>query len=132
MTIGTDYEPKYIELEDVPINGPDNYSSSDKRKAIYSAESALELDVNGGEVIPKDEITNAHKSAVMNYATHILTHGNEDSAQSTIGDMSQGTNTEYYTKFLDRYKSLVDNLISISSGSSNIFSVSVNTSDDYD
>lgn len=134
MSIETDYEPKYIDLEDVPLSGPDDYSSEDKRKAIYQAETKLELDVNSGEAIQQSEVIEAHRAAVMNYATHVLTHSAEDPSDVTLGDMQDGggTITDYSSDYLQHYHDLVDQINSSGVGSSNYgnFSVAVNYDED--
>lgn len=131
-SIETNYDPKYVSIDDVPISGPDNYTSAEKRKAIFNAESSLELDVNNGQMIESGEVLPAHRSAVMNLATHVLTHAAEEPSNVTLGDMADdgGTITEYSSRYLDEYNRLVSELTSISGGSSNTFSVSVNTNTD--
>lgn len=131
MSVETDYDPKYIGLEDVPISGPDDYSSEQKRKAIFHAESSLELDVNGGDEITQSEVVNAHRIAVMNLATHVLTHAAEEPSDVTIGDMASGggTATEYSSRYLDEYNRLVDKIqeSGVGGGGYGNFSVAVNS-----
>lgn len=129
MSIESDYEPKYVKsLDDVPLSGPDDYSPEDKRKALFSAETELELDVNGGDQIPAEQVTDSHRLAAINYATHDLTHAAADSSSPTLGDMSSGgTATQYASKYMETYNNLVDKILSTDEGSdSRNFSVSVN------
>jgi hypothetical protein len=139
MSVETDYQPKYVELEDVPLSGPDDYSSEEKRKALFHAEASLELDVNNGTPFEPDEITNSHRSAVINLATHVLTHAAEEPSDVTIGDMQSGggTVTEYSSRYLDEYQRIIEGLIESGSGGHGNFTVAVNSgvsseSDRYD
>jgi len=129
MSLETDYQPKYVTLEDVPLSGPDDYSTASKRKALFHAEASLELDVNNGEVIQPAEVSNSHKSAVINLATHVLTHAAEEPSDVTIGDMQSGggTITEYSSRYLEEYKRIVDALIESGSGGHGNFTVAVNS-----
>jgi hypothetical protein len=129
MSVETDYDPKYVELEDIPLSGPDDYSSEAKRKALFHAESSLELDANNGEEIQPGDLTNSHKSAVINLATHVLTHAAEEPSDVTIGDMQSGggTATEYSSRYLDEYKRIIEALVESGSGGHGNFSVAVNS-----
>ena len=129
MSVETDYQPKYVELEDVPLSGPDEYSSEEKRKALFHAEASLELDVNNGSSFDPDEISNSHRSAVINLATHVLTHAAEEPSDVTIGDMQSGggTITEYSSRYLDEYQRIVEGLIESGSGGHGNFTVAVNS-----
>jgi len=135
MSIETDYEPVYVGLEDIPLSGPDDYAGEAKRKALFHAESSLELDVNNGEQFEQNEVTNSHKSAVINLATHVLTHAAEEPSDVTIGDMQSGggTATEYSSRYLEEYQRIVDGLVESGSGGHGNFSIAVNTGEDrYD
>lgn len=130
MPIEDNYQPKYVEsLEDVPIAGPDiSYDDGDKRLALYHAESKLELDVNDGQEIPSDELTDSHKSAAMYLATHILTHAAADPADVTLGDMSSpGTEIDYSSHYLESYNNIIDSIQSANLGSGTQNSVAVNS-----
>lgn len=134
MSIETDYQPKYVGLDDIPLSGPDEYSSGEKRKALYHAESSLELDINSGVEIPEEEVISAHKSAVINLATHVLTHAAEEPSDVTLGDMQSGggTVTEYSSRYLDEYRRLIDKINETGIGDSDYgnFSKAVNTNTD--
>lgn len=135
MSVETDYNPQYVELDDVPISGPDDYKPEEKRKALFHAESSLELDVNNGKTIQKEDLTNSHRSAVMNLATHVLTHAAEEPSDVTIGDMQDGgsTITEYSSRYLEEYQRIVDGLVESGAGGHGNFSIAVNTGEDrYD
>jgi len=124
-----EYEPKYVHIEDVPISGPDEYSQTQKRKAIFGGESAIELDLYDGSEIPSDEITNAHIEAILNYATHRLTHAAEEPSDVTLGDMLSGggTITEYSSRYLETYNDIIDQLEESGAGGHGNFSIAVNT-----
>jgi len=113
MALEDDYQPRYVSLDDVPIAGPDvGYSVSDKRKAIFEAETSLELDVNDGDRIPKGQVTNAHKLAVLNLATHVLGEGAADPSSPTLGDMANGETTrDYADQYLEKYNKYVDKIL---------------------
>lgn len=134
MSVETNYQPKYVELDDVPLSGPDDYSSEQKRKALFHAESSLELDVNNGDPIQPADLTNSHRSAVMNLATHVLTHAAEEPSDVTIGDMEDGggTVTEYSSRYLEEYQRIVDGLIESGAGGHGNFSIAVNSNKDKD
>lgn len=132
MSIETDYTPRYVDsLEDLPLSGPDNYSAEDKRKALFNAESSLEVDTNNGKKIPADELTNAHKAAVLNLATHALTHAAGDPADVTIGDMSSGggASNEYSSRFLEEYNRFVEQIVDSGASGHGNFSVSNQTTE---
>lgn len=131
MPIGTDYEPEYVQsLDDVPISGPDEYEVEAKRKALFHAETQLELDVNEGDPIPQDQVVDSHRLAAVNLATHVLTHAAEDPKNVTLGDMADGggTITEYSSRYLEAYNQLVDRMVSsgVAGSQSDNFAVVVN------
>lgn len=135
MSVENEYSPKYVELEDVPIAGPDEYDDSAKRRALFEAESTLELDVYDGQEIPSDDLISAHRAAVMNLGTHILTHSAVSPDDVTLGDMADGgsQSMDYSSKYLERYERLIERIQGTSGGASNSghgnFSVSQNTRD---
>ncbi len=127
------YTPEYVDLDDVPISGPgsdpnENNSTSDtsnvlnptevtsnaqytdveKRKALFYAETRLEADVNDGRTI--QDVTNMHKAAVMNLATHVLTHAGEDPASVSLGDITDSGSAinDYASRYLEDYESMVE------------------------
>lgn len=141
MPVGTDYTPQYVELDDIPISGPGaggtgEYDAENKRLALFHAEASLEVDVNAGDTIASGDLTNIHRSAVMNLATHVLTHAAEDPSDITIGDMASGggTITQYSSRYLDEYQRLVDRINDANLGGTgdvgDNFSVAVNSTAD--
>lgn len=132
MPVDQDYEPRYVgDLSNVPISGPDDYTDEEKRKALFHAETELELDVNDGEQIATSSVKDIHKLAVMNLATHVLTHAAEEPSDVTLGDMADGggTITEYSSRYGDAYDTLIDKIVSTGAGdsSSDNYAVFVNT-----
>lgn len=104
------YTPRYIELDDVPIDITDSYSVAEKREALFQAESRFELDENGGEEIPNEEITPYHQTAVANLATHHLTRGAVGNDDVTLGDLEDGGDQResHAQQFKETYEELID------------------------
>ena len=127
MPVETNYAPKYIDLEDVPVAGPDEYSDGAKRKALFEAEATLELDVNDGMEIEQSELNDAHRAAVMNLGTHILTHSAGSPDDVTLGDMADGggQSMDYASKYLERYERLIEKIRGTSDGDQGYGNVSV-------
>lgn len=136
MPIENDYRPRYVELEDVPVAGPDDYTDSEKRLALHSAESELDLDVNGGDPIPSSDLVEAHETAVVNLATHYLTHAAEEPSDVTLGDMADGGGqvNSYSSQYLDTYLRIIEKLKDAgkASGPDGGHSVSVNLEDNFE
>ena len=86
----TEYEPKYVSLESVPIEIADDYSIEQKREALFQAESSLEADRTGGWEIPEDELIPLHQSAVANLATYHLARSATNNSDVTLGDLDDG------------------------------------------
>jgi len=43
------YSPKYLNLDEIPVQVPDEYDDRHKVDAIETAESSIEIDINDGE-----------------------------------------------------------------------------------
>lgn len=86
----TEYEPKYVALESVPIEIADEYSIEQKREALFQAESALEADRTGGWEIPDEDLIPLHQSAVANLATYHLARSATNNSDVTLGDLDDG------------------------------------------
>lgn len=86
----TEYEPKYVSLESVPIEIADNYSIDQKREALFNAESALEADRTGGWEIDPEDLIPLHQSAVANLATYHLARSATNNSDVTLGDLDDG------------------------------------------
>jgi hypothetical protein len=82
---------KYLDsLGDVPLTGPDLWSSDDQAKldAAETAEEKLEADVNDGEPIAED--TALHAKAANAYASYLLFIGPEHPEDALSGQMYGG------------------------------------------
>lgn len=127
------YQPTYVSLSAVPIQEEDVYSETDKREALFNAESELELDVNDGLEIPEEERATAHRNAVLNLATYHLTKGAIAPNNATLGDMADGGGQakEHANTYLDTYERIIDGIqhADDEQGGSKHASVSVNTRD---
>jgi len=83
------FGPSYIDLADLPFQGPDEFSDAEKRKAAKFAEAQLEGDVNDGYAIDDPEAI--HQKAALVYATYMLFTGPEHPSSSKAGDFSSGS-----------------------------------------
>lgn len=112
MTSSSTYEPIYADLTDVPIDGPDTYSETEKRKALFGAEARLEGDINDGKEIPHEKRTKLHRIAVANLATYYLSRGAEDPASVRLGDLADSGQriTDYSNEYLNEYDRLVKSI----------------------
>jgi hypothetical protein len=114
QSVSGSYQPSYAGIGDVPLSGPgadadqseNDYDETQKRKALFYAESKVELDFNDGDALV--EPTKHHRNAVMNLASHILTAAAEEPDDVSIGDMvgEGGSLVRYSSTYLENYKSL--------------------------
>lgn len=51
------YDPRYVQLEAIPLVEERTYTDTEKREALFSAESELDLDTNNGRQLEDDEVT---------------------------------------------------------------------------
>lgn len=104
-----EYDPKYVEIDDIPIEVEDRYPSAEKREALYQAEPRLEFDTNSGEEITEDELNGIHISAILNLGTYLLVRGATSNMDVTLGDLDDGgEQTERHAEqYLETYKELV-------------------------
>lgn len=107
------YTPKYVRIDSVPVQIPDDYTNSEKEDALEYAESSLELDLNDGEVISQGNVTTMMESAVKQLATCQLAKSAEDPDDITLGDLEDtgSTKIEYAESFCDEYEKIVDKLL---------------------
>lgn len=111
-TSPTDYEPRYVDLGDVPIEVQDSYSPEDKREALFQAESQIDSDRAGRLTLLDDEtedITNLHIVAIINLATHYLVRSATSNQDVTLGDLDDGG--EQTKRHADEYKLAYDEII---------------------
>jgi hypothetical protein len=119
------YNPRYANIEDFPIQGPDSYSTEEKRRAAFEAETRLESDTNAGKIIPDEQIRRRHTLATLLFGTYRLVATAEDTSDVTLGDVSgdqEEDEAEYPDRYLDDYNALVDRLNEVGeSGSEGVF-----------
>lgn len=105
-TSPTQYDPQYVDVGDVPLEIPDEYTTEDKREALWEAEAQFEMERTGGEPIPDGDITPLHLSAIANLATYHLARGATNNSDVTLGDLDDGgEQTERHAEqFLKTYQ----------------------------
>lgn len=104
------YSPKYVELDDIPVQIPDEYEPEQKRDALRTAETMLELDLNGGDRIQDANVTEAHKAAVEQRGTYELAKSADDPDSTNLGDLQDAgtTKTDYAIEaFRNEYDRIV-------------------------
>lgn len=102
------YSPKYINLNDVPVQVPDEYDDRHKVNAIETAETSLEIDVNDGETIESDDFVSVMRSAVKQKATCELIKGAAHPNDVRLGDIQENSGKEDLAQtFCERYEELV-------------------------
>lgn len=103
------YEPKYAELDAVPL-GSFDYPEPECREAIERAESRLEADVNDGETIQNPE--GIHADAVENLATWRLLRPATGPNEARYGDVAEygDEQLEYLQTFKDEYDQIVESI----------------------
>lgn len=94
---------KYVDVNDVPVIGPDPYDEQDKRDAIANAEAKLEADVNNGKVI--DEPEQIHQLAANSYASFILATGPTAPSDVHSGDFADDDVGDFANRLRDMYRS---------------------------
>jgi len=108
------YSPQYIQVEDVPVQIPDDYEDYEKLDAIEFAETSIELDLNDGKQIPTDKVTSVMRAAVKQKATCELAKGAEHPDDTALTDLSTtGANKAEYAAeaFCNRYDELIDKIL---------------------
>jgi hypothetical protein len=109
------YNPRYLSLNDVPVQIPDDYSDEQKYEALEVAEGSAELDLNEGEEfdssIPRP-IMEKIKTAIKQKATAELAEGAESPNDVTLGDISDdgSTKEEYADIFNSQYEELISKI----------------------
>jgi hypothetical protein len=107
------YQPRYVTLDAIPLVEKRTYTDTEKREALFSAESELELDTNNGLEIEDDEITHSHQNAVANLGTYYLTKSQVTPESTTLGDMSDESSEAANThakKYFETYKRIVSGI----------------------
>jgi hypothetical protein len=129
------YQPKYIELPDIPVQIPDDYDGSEKRDAVEFAESMLELDINDAAEIKQSDVTPYHVAAVKQLATSELAKGAEDNDDVALQDLEDGGNTKsQYSRdsFKARYEDIVEGIQkAVNSQSTGVYVRNTTASEDW-
>lgn len=129
------YQPKYIELPDIPVQIPDDYDESEKRDAVEFAESMLELDINDAAVIEQSDVTPYHIAAVKQLATSELAKGAEDNDDVALQDLEDGGSTKsQYSRdsFKARYEDIVEGIQkAVNSQSTGVYVRNTTASEDW-
>lgn len=108
------YSPQYIQVDDVPVQIPDDYEDYEKLDAIEFAETSLELDLNDGTQIPSDKVTSVMRAAVKQKATCELAKGAEHPDDTALTDLSTtGADKAQYAAdaFCNRYDELINKIL---------------------
>jgi hypothetical protein len=106
------YNPYYVDLIDIPVQVPDDYSDAQKYQALEVAEGSAELDLNEGEhfdnSIPSS-IMDKIETAVKQKATAELVEGAESPNDVTLGDISDdGSSKKDYADIFDsQYEDII-------------------------
>lgn len=111
------YSSKYVDLSEVPVQIPDDYSTQEKVDAIEFAESSIELELNDGQSFEKNVLDGpagfSIRSAVKQKATCELAKGAEHPDDTALTDLSDtGADKADYASdaFCDRYDELVEKI----------------------
>lgn len=106
------YSPKYVDVEDIPVQVPDEYDQRDKREALEIAESTLEADVNDGEKLDTDQRISIVRTAVKQKATCELIRGATHHNEVKLGDVEQGDGRlDYAESFCKTYEDLLAKIL---------------------
>lgn len=108
------YSPKYIQINDVPVQIPDDYEDYEKLDAIEFAETSLELDLNDGGEIDADPVPSVMRAAVKQKATCELAKGAEHPDDTALTDLSNsGADKADYAAeaFCLRYDELIEKIL---------------------
>lgn len=105
------YTPQYLNLSDVPMQIPDDYTDAQKRDALEVAEAEAELDLNDGKDLNNvpQSIMPKVRTAIKQKATAELAEGAEDPNDVTLGDLSDDgtTKQDYADQYDEQYESLI-------------------------
>jgi len=111
------YSSKYVDLTEIPVQIPDDYSDTEKGDALEFAESSIELELTEGEAIEQSTLAGpagfAIRSAIKQKATCELAKGAEHPDDTALTDLSDtGSDKADYAAeaFCNRYEELVDKI----------------------
>jgi hypothetical protein len=109
------YSSKYVDLTEIPVQIPDDYSDKEKGDALEFAESSLELELNDGQPLEQETLDGpagfAIRSALKQKATCELAKGAEhpdDTALTDLSDTGSDKADYAFDAFCDRYEELID------------------------
>lgn len=106
------YSPKYINIDEVPLQVPDEYSNENKQNAIEVAESCIEVDVNDGEELEAEHLEySVVIAAIKQKATCELIKGAAHPNDVRLGDVQENTGKEELAStFCERYDYMVEKI----------------------
>lgn len=111
------YSSKYIDLTDIPVQIPDDYSDKEKGDALEFAESSIELELTEGQAIEQSTLNGpagfAIRAAIKQKATCELAKGAEHPDDTALTDLSDtGADKADYAAeaFCDRAQELIDKI----------------------
>lgn len=108
------HEPEYIELNDIPVQIPDDYSNQEKTSALEVAEAEIELDLNDGKDLHDvpSHLEQKIRTAIKQLATAELIRSAEDPNDVTLGDLgdSGANKRDFAEKYEEKYDSLVSKI----------------------
>jgi len=107
------YSPRYITVDQVPVQIPDDYSQQEKLDAIEFAEAAAELDLRDGTRFTDGELSPNIIMAIRQKATCELAKGAEHPDDMALTDLSDtGADKADYAEnaFCQRYDELISKI----------------------
>lgn len=105
------YSPRYVQVDEIPVQIPDDYSQDEKLDAIEFAEAAAELDLKDGEQFDDSELSSNIIVAIRQKATCELAKGAEHPDDTALTDLSDtGADKADYAEnaFCQRYEEIID------------------------
>lgn len=105
--------PKYVSLDKIPVQIPDDYTERQKMDAMDMAESSIELDLKGGNELNPDEISRPVVVAIQQKATCELIKGSPHPDDVTLGDFGDdgATKMDYAQMFCDEYENKIEDIL---------------------
>lgn len=108
------YTPQYVDVSDIPMQIPDDYTDAKKFQALEVAEATAELDLNdGGSLtdVPANLMPKV-RTAIKQKATAELAESAEDPNDVTLGDLSDDgtTKQDYANQYQEQYESLISKI----------------------
>jgi|APHM01.1.fsa_nt_gi hypothetical protein len=105
------HEPQYVELSDIPVQIPDDYTDSEKQDALEVAEAEAELDLNDGKELHgvPDELEPKIRTAIKQLATAELIKSSESPSDVTLRDLGNdgATKRDFAEQYSEQYETLI-------------------------